>query len=239
MIVDAAIGQRHRRRESPRVWVRTEAKGALRKNYNHNIMLIMSRYPAERKRATRARILSAAEAVIKDRGPDAATVEAVMRRAGLTVGGFYAHFESKEALAREALIAGVERSFERLTAGLDDASPRAFATALIDRYLAQVESPDLDAACPLTLLLPEVARSEPAFRDAFAARTGELVTRVEHRLPAVEGMSARDVALAVFAALAGAVSFARAASTPRGRRRIASATATNLHRLLGLEDVDR
>src|SRR5687767_6141229 len=197
-----------------------------------NIINIMARYPAERKQTTRARILDAAEAVIKDRGAGAATVEAVMRRAGLTVGGFYAHFESKEALAREALIAGVERSFDRLTAGLDAASPPEFARALIERYLAQVEAPDLGSACPLTLLLPEIARSEPAFRDAFAARTGELVTRVEHRLPAVEGMSARDVALAVFAALAGAVSFARAAATPRGRRRIASATATNLHRLL-------
>lgn len=194
----------------------------------------MARYPAERKRETRARILEAAEAVIKDRGAEAATVEAVMRRAGLTVGGFYAHFESKEALAREALLAGVERSFERLTAGLEAASPSEFARALIDRYLAQVDAPDLDAACPLTLLLPEVARSEPAFRDAFAARSGELVARVEHRLPAVEGMNARDVALAVFAALAGAVSLARAAATPRGRRRIVAATAESLHRLLGL-----
>lgn len=199
----------------------------------------MARYPAERKQTTRARILAAAEAVIKDRGAGAATVEAVMRRAGLTVGGFYAHFASKEALAREALIAGIERSFDRLTEGLDEASPQAFARALIERYLAQVEAPDLDSACPLTLLLPEIARSEPAFRDAFAARTGELVTRVEHRLPAVEGMSPRDVALAVFAALAGAVSFARAAATPRGRRRIASATAENLHRLLGLDDAAR
>jgi TetR/AcrR family transcriptional regulator, transcriptional repressor for nem operon len=194
----------------------------------------MARYPAERKEATRARILGAAEAIIKDRGPDAATVEAVMRRAGLTVGGFYAHFPSKEALTREALLAGVERSFERLSAGLEGATPAEFARALIDRYLAQIDAPDLEAACPLTLLLPEIARGEPAFRDAFAARSGELVARVEHRLPAVDGMTARDVALAVFAALAGAVSFARAAATPRGRRRIADATATSLHRLLGL-----
>jgi TetR/AcrR family transcriptional repressor of nem operon len=197
-------------------------------------MDIMARYSAERKGETRARILSAAEAVIKDRGPEAATVQAVMRRAGLTVGGFYAHFESKEALAREALLAGVERSFERLTAGLDDATPAEFARALIDRYLAQVDSPDLEGACPLTLLLPEVARGEPTFRDMFAARTGELVARVERRLPSVDGMNARDVALAVFASLAGAVSFGRAAATPRGRRRIVEATATSLYRMLGV-----
>jgi TetR/AcrR family transcriptional regulator, transcriptional repressor for nem operon len=211
------------------------ATQALRSNYIYNIMRVMTRYPAERKAATRARILSAAEAVIKDRGPQAATVEAVMRRAGLTVGGFYAHFASKEALAREALIAGVERSFDRLTAGLEDAAPADFARALIDRYLAQVESADLEAACPLTLLLPDIARGEPAFRGIFATRSAELLARVEYRLPAVDGMSPRDVALAVFAALTGAVAFARAAATPRGRRRIVDATAASVRRLLGLE----
>ncbi len=200
------------------------------------MMIIMPQISAERKSATRARILAAAEAVIKDRGRDAATVQAVMRRAGLTVGGFYAHFESKEAMAREALITGLERSFAGLSAGLEGAPPSEFARVLIGRYLAQVESADLEAACPLTLLLPEVARSEPAFRDAFAARSGELVARVEGRFPAVDGMSPRDVALAVFAALAGAVSFARAAATLRGRRRIVDATAASLHRLLAIKE---
>ena len=195
----------------------------------------MPRYAPTRKSDTRARILAAAVAVIKDRGPEAATVEAVMRRAGLTVGGFYAHFVSKEALAREALIAGVERSFDTLLAGLEDATPAEFALALIRRYLEQVESPDLEAACPLTLLLPEVARGGSALRDAFAVRSGELVARVERRLPVVDGMSPRDVALAMFASLAGAVSFARAAATPRGRRRVVDATAASLYRLLAIK----
>lgn len=194
----------------------------------------MARYPAARKVATRERILDAAEALIKERGIDTATVEAVMRKAGLTVGGFYAHFSSKEALAQAALVAGVERSFERLTSGLDDHSPHAFAKELIRRYLGQVDAADFEGACPLPLLLPEVARGDAGFRDVFAARTGELVANVERRLPAVEDMPPRDVALAVFAALAGAVSFARAAATPRGRRRIVAATEASLYRLLGL-----
>jgi TetR/AcrR family transcriptional repressor of nem operon len=194
----------------------------------------MARYPAERKQTTRTRILEAAEAVIKDRGPAAATVEAVMREAGLTVGGFYAHFASKEALAQEALAAGVERSFDRLVRGLDDCSPADFARALIKRYLAQVDDPALSKACPLTVLLPEVARASPESRQTFAERTGQLLARIEHRLPQVEGMHRRDVALALFAALAGAVSFARAAATERGRQRIAAATEQSLHRLLGI-----
>jgi TetR/AcrR family transcriptional repressor of nem operon len=199
------------------------------------MMGIMSRSPAERKRATRERILAAAESVIKDRGPHAATVEAVMREAGLTVGGFYAHFDSKEALAREALIVGVERSFAALTAGLDDASPHAFAAELIRRYLAQLDLPTLAGACPLTVLLPEVARGGGDLRETFTARTGALIASIEARLPLVEGMAARDVALAMFAALVGAVAMARASATARGRRRIAAATEAGLSRFLGLD----
>ncbi len=189
---------------------------------------------SERKQSTRGRILDAAEALIKARGSEATTVEAVMRRAGLTVGGFYAHFPSKEALAQEALIRGVERSIAELTAGLDDHAPAAFAKQLIRRYLAQVEAPDLERACPLTLLLPEVARAEPAFRATFAARTGELIATIEQRLPPIDDMPPREVALALFATLAGAVSFAYAAATRRGRRRIAAAAEASLHRWLGL-----
>jgi TetR/AcrR family transcriptional repressor of nem operon len=199
------------------------------------MMVIMSRSAAERKRATRERILAAAESVIKDRGPHAATVEAVMREAGLTVGGFYAHFDSKEALAREALVAGVERSFAALTAGLDDATPHAFAAELIRRYLAQLELPTLTGACPLTVLLPEVARGGGDLRETFTARTGALIASIEARLPLVEGMAARDVALAMFAALVGAVAMARASATARGRRRIAAATEASLSRFLGLD----
>lgn len=194
----------------------------------------MSRYPAERKPQTRARIVAAAERLIKARGPDAASVAAVMKEAGLTVGGFYAYFPSKEALVDEALLAGIERSLDRMLRGLEDASPQVFARALIDRYLQQATHGDLMDACPLTVLLPEVARADDAYRQVFATRTAALVNRVEARLPEVPGMAPRDVALAMFAALAGAVSFARAAATTRGRDRILAATQASLERWMGL-----
>ena len=194
----------------------------------------MARYSTEHKEATRARILAASEALMKDLGPEAATVEAVMRAAGLTVGGFYAHFASKEALARETLIVGVERSFARLMAGLDGASPEEFARALIRRYLAQLEDPALAHACPLTLALPEIARSDENYRAEFTARTAALLAQFEDRLPAVEGMAPRDVAMALMSALAGGVGFARAAGSARARQHIAAVTAAAVERLLGL-----
>jgi len=200
--------------------------------------MIMARYDAAHKPATRARILEASERLLKREGVDKTSVEAVMREAGLTVGGFYAHFASKEALARETLLQGVEKSFARLTAGLEHAADRTFLATLIDRYLAQADDPDLAHACPLTLLLPEVARSDPAFRTEFATRTAALVRAVESRFPEVQGRARRETALAVFASLAGAVAMARAAATPRARRTISDATRNLLFSSLGLEGAE-
>ena len=194
----------------------------------------MSRYPAAHKASTRARILAASEQLIKDRGAEGASVEAVMRAAGLTVGGFYAHFGSKDELAGESLLYGIERSFARLTAGLEGLDGAAFATALVRRYLALAQDPALENACPLTLLLPDVARADDAFRTRFAERTAALLAGIEHRLPAIAGMAPRDVALALFAALSGAGAMARAAPTARARARIAAATQAMLERMFAV-----
>lgn len=198
----------------------------------------MARYPAEHKRATRERILAASERIIKRDGIDGASVEAVMRAAGLTVGGFYAHFASKDDLARQTLMFAIEKSFARMTEGLAEVDDRTFLRTLIERYLAQLADPNLEGACPLTVLLPEVARSDVAFRAEFAARTAKLVDSVEARFPQRTGLSPRETALAVFSALSGAVAMARSAATPRARRRIAHATQAFLFEALGVAEHD-
>jgi TetR/AcrR family transcriptional repressor of nem operon len=194
----------------------------------------MARYSAEHKAATRARILAASERLLKRDGVEGASVEAVMHEAGLTVGGFYAHFESKDDLARAALLYSVEQSFAKLMRQLEGLDDRRFVEALITRYLEQADDPNLEDACPLTVLLPEVARSPADFREAFAARTGALLRSVEERFPARRGLSQRETALAVFAALSGAVTMARAAATPKARARIAGATRAFLFDALGV-----
>jgi TetR/AcrR family transcriptional regulator, transcriptional repressor for nem operon len=200
-------------------------------------MYIMSRYSAEHKAQTRHRILAAADRVMKARGVEAASVEAVMREAGLTVGGFYAHFPSKEALAHEAMLAGMEASVDRLLETVADVTDRReWARALIRTYLAQAEDPSLEHACPLTLLLPEVARSEPEVREAFAERTGVLLGRIAAHFPEVPGMSKIEAALAVYTSCVGAVAIARAMPTPEVRRRIVATTERMLLRMLALED---
>jgi len=196
----------------------------------------MARYPAHHKTQTRERILTVADKLIKDRGVEGASVDAVMKAAELTVGGFYAHFQSKEDLAREALRFGLDRSMERLLTPLasipDD---RDWLKALIHNYLHQVDEPSLAGACPLTLMLPEVARGGSEFQRAFGERTGALLDRVASRFPEVAGRSRREVAVFVFASCAGAISLARAIGAPRARERAIAATEAMLIQLLGLD----
>lgn len=195
----------------------------------------MARYATEHKGETRQRILKAADDLMKLRGFESASVADVMARAGLTVGGFYAHFPSKEALAREALLFGLSRSVDRLLgalAAIED--PKAWVRALIRQYLAQADDPDLEHACPMTLALPEVARADRDARNAFAVHTGALLDRIAERFPEVEGMTRREAALFVYTSCAGAVSVARAVASPEARHRILGTTERMLVRALRL-----
>jgi len=177
---------------------------------------------------------------MKARGVDAASVEAVMREAGLTVGGFYAHFPSKEALARESLLHGLEISVERTLALLAPVSDKTqWVRALIRHYLAQVDDPSLEHACPLTLLLPDVARGARDLRNAFAERTGALLDRIAAHFPEIPGMSRRNAALAVYTSCVGAVVLARAVAAPEARQRIIGATEAMLIRALALDEASK
>jgi len=195
----------------------------------------MSRYGTEHKAETRRRILEAADDLIKAQGVEAASVSEVMARAGLTVGGFYAHFPSKEALAHEALLFGLTRSVERMLASLDKVEdPKARVRALISLYLAQADDPNLEHACPMTLLLPEIARAGRDTRNAFAAHTGALLDRIAGRFPEIDGMTRREAALFVYTSCAGAVSVARGVESPEARHRILATTERMLVRALCL-----
>ena len=196
----------------------------------------MVRYSSKHKGQTRQRILSAADRVIKSRGVEGASVEAVMRSANLTVGGFYAHFASKDDLVRETLLFGLDRSMERLLtplASIDD--DREWLAALIHRYLRQADETSLTDACPMTLLLPEVTRGGEELQRAFGARTGAFLTAIESRFPEVGGLSRREVATFVFASCAGAVSLARSIAAPRARETILRTTEKLLLHALGRE----
>ena len=174
--------------------------------------------------------------MFKERGVEGASVDLVMQDARLTVGGFYGHFDSKNQLVREAICAGLERSMERLLTPLSAiGDDKAWLKALIRTYLRQIDEPSLGSACPLTVMLPEVARGGPEFQRAFGEQTRELLDRMAARFPEIAGRSRREVAVFVFASCAGAIALARALAAPRARERVIASTQAMLFELLGLD----
>src|SRR5713226_965696 len=93
------------------------------------------RYPPEHREHTRARIVSAASRLFRRRGFAGVSVEKVMRAAGLTVGGFYLHFGSKQRLVTESLRAMLSARRRRWLAGLESQSGEAFRRDFVRRYV--------------------------------------------------------------------------------------------------------
>ena len=168
------------------------------------------RYPAGHKQQTHRQILAAAGARFRAQGYAAVGVDEVMRAAGLTPGGFYAHFRSKRALLAEALGASFVRTREGLVAGLDGLTGPPMLRAVAARYLSRAHRDAPEGGCPLPALAAEVARSGAASRRALQRHLEELVAGLAPRTPAAPGLPPEDRVLATAALFAGALQLARA-----------------------------
>ena len=166
------------------------------------------RYAPEHKQRTRERIVEAAGRVFRRQGFTGASVERVMGRAGLTVGGFYAHFSSKRALlvaALRGLMAERARRAAAVVEGLrGPAALRAFAKAYVD---ANTDAAKPGEGCPVVPVLSELARADPRMRAAFAEELEGLVGTLAG---AAGGRDARAQALRTIATCFGGIAIARA-----------------------------
>ncbi|MCI0348288.1 MAG: TetR/AcrR family transcriptional regulator [Acidobacteriales bacterium] len=115
-------------------------------------------WPNDYKSETRARIVAAAAAALRVKGVSGVGVADIMAGAGLTHGGFYAHFSSKDDLLAEALEQASCQSLAILATSLDDASAETRLHAIVDAYLSQWHVTHLDDGCPVAAVGPEVVR---------------------------------------------------------------------------------
>ncbi|APU30051.1 TetR/AcrR family transcriptional regulator [Pseudomonas sp. MDMC216] len=157
-----------------------------------------------RKSETRKRILAAAGRVLAERGPGDPAVAEVMAEAGLTVGGFYAHFASKDALMLEAFRQLLRVRRDRLAQVDQSLTGRERRVLLAAFYLSRRHRDDADERCPLPSSLAEIARLPDGFRQTLAEHI-ELITAQMSGTPE-EG----DVALADLALMIGGLALARA-----------------------------
>lgn len=165
---------------------------------------------AAEKQAARERIIKAASRAIRRSGYDGPSVSEIMKEAGLTHGTFYAHFPSREALlAAAADRAGAE--VVAYTSGVAAAAqPHEALETMIQSYLSEDHLRNLEGGCPVAALGSEMPRQAPEVRQAATARIREMIDVVARELPEHD----EQRAMALVAAMAGALTLARAVDDP-------------------------
>lgn len=175
------------------------------------------RYSQEHKANNHQNILSMAARSFREHGGDSSGIGTVMKKAGLTKGGFYRHFPSKDDLFVEA----VAQAFEEMGRGMVEvakSAPEGHALrAMIERYLSTSHANSPGAGCVLSALGPELARKSLPVRKRIEA---SLDAYRERLLPFIPGQT-REERLTkcrlLFSSMAGVLTMARIASTPQKR----------------------
>jgi len=168
---------------------------------------IMDR-PLSRKQASHQRIVDAAARALRRSGYAGTGVADIMKEAGLTHGGFYAHFESRDALLAEAVAkAGRDNAawFEQRAAARAESGASALRV-VIESYLRPEHLTGIETGCVVSAVLSEMPRQTPEVRASSAERIRRLIERVRKALPA--GTDASQAAL-IASTMVGALQLAR------------------------------
>jgi TetR/AcrR family transcriptional repressor of nem operon len=166
----------------------------------------------EQKERTRRDILASASRLLRERGIGGASVAEVMKGAGLTVGGFYAHFASKEDLVDASLRSSLRQLWSELLASVGPARGGEAVAVVVRRYLSRSHRDHAAEGCPLPAVVGEAAQAGSVVRDALAE---ELARNAEALGELLGGERRRQRALALVALMYGGLGLARAlAGTP-------------------------
>ncbi len=158
----------------------------------------------EQMAENRRRILEVASRLFRDKGFDAVSVAEVMKAAGLTHGGFYGHFSSKDDLIAQALA-------HALAAGAGEGGD---FLAYVGAYLAPRHRDNCAGGCPTAGLAAAVRHQTPAARSAMTDGLRSQIDRIGKALPELDAADRRRAAIGSYAAMVGAVILARAIDDP-------------------------
>jgi TetR/AcrR family transcriptional repressor of nem operon len=167
------------------------------------------RYDAEHKQKTREKVLDAAAEAIRAEGPHRLGVAGVMAKAGLTHGGFYAHFESKEDLVCQTIDHMFARSRLKKLDAQPDLGPAEKLVAFIDYYLSPAHR-DAAAGCALPALAADAQRLTPEVRAAYSRGMTGMTGRIAEHLRVLGHAEPEDLATSTVAEMVGGLMLARA-----------------------------
>lgn len=174
-----------------------------------------SRPDLSRKEATHERIVDAAARGIRRSGYSGTGVADIMKDAGLTHGGFYAHFESREAMLAEAADRAGAESLATLDRIASSAEPGKGLEALMRAYLSKEHLEGVESGCPMAAVGSEVPRQAVEVRRAATRRIKEAIDLVARQLPDWGKPASHEKALATLSTMVGALVLARAVEDPK------------------------
>jgi TetR/AcrR family transcriptional repressor of nem operon len=167
------------------------------------------RYSKEHKQETHARIVKKASVRLREKGAHGIGVADLMKEAGLTHGGFYAHFDSREALVIEAFGYAMDRATERWRKMAEQTPPEKRLAAIVESYLTPLHRDDPGHGCAVPALGAEIARESPKTRRAFAAKLDQMIEMIAEQISGVSPKAARKQAIATLATMMGTLVLSR------------------------------
>jgi TetR/AcrR family transcriptional regulator, transcriptional repressor for nem operon len=158
---------------------------------------------------TRARIVEAASSEFRRNGIDRTGLNELMAAAGLTRGGFYRHFSSKDQIVTEAYAQALHSQLERIVALTADTKRTKALQAAVDMYLSNAQRDDPATSCPLAMLGSELARSSKDTRNMATDGIRKLAEILGTASGALTSKGATNTGLPLLAMLVGALTMSR------------------------------
>ena len=167
------------------------------------------RYSREHKQETHARIVRKASVRLREKGAHGVGVADLMKEAGLTHGGFYAHFPSREALVIEAFAYAMDRSTAQWRKMAEQTPREKRLAAMVENYLTATHRDDPGHGCAVPALGADITRESPKTRRAFAAKLEDMIEMMADQVDGVPRRTARKQAAAALATMMGTMVLAR------------------------------
>jgi TetR/AcrR family transcriptional repressor of nem operon len=171
------------------------------------------RYSKEHKFQTHARIVKKASVKLREKGAHGIGVADLMKDAGLTHGGFYAHFDSRDALVIEAFTHAMDRSTAKWRKLSEEAPVEKRLSKIVNTYLAPVHRDDPGNGCAVPALAAEIARESAKTRRVFSGRMEQMIDMLADQFNGMPRRAARKQALAALATMMGSLVMARIAGS--------------------------
>ena len=181
------------------------------------------RYPAEHKAEVHQKIVQDASRRIRGEGLAGAAVSNVMRDTGLTHGGFYKHFESKDQLLLESLSEAFGDILDRLARAANEAAPGTAWKAIIKTYLSTEYCSHVENGCPLTALAPELVRTDQEMKSRILSELRNYKDRMQPFMPGRRTSDKERAFFVIFSTMIGTIQIARLLPEPMREKVLANA----------------